>query len=313
MIPSRRLPHPIVRPQYCAPIHLTTSPPPSPALQMSVACPQLQLWPAPPLLPHQHRPASSILMKRNHTDDIYTLAPPSPPSKMMQRVKHTITSSSSPSPYILQSTLSLATSPSMKKHIDIQSSTPSLIPSSLSTFSSSSVSLCEPPSSFWSSYSPSNRAQCLGSEVCSGNDAGSCLLCTRNIPDPVLFDPSWTDILRVSLFCMRHDDEKHGGVKDMYVSLKHEIYPFLLNHWNVLCKNKSDDPRIWHKQIQDTLSHRTFYFESGTKHFHHYGFWRLRLEVPSDPWHKGTYVASTYHHHHPHSSTTIHTNKRTTL
>eukprot|EP01113_Clastostelium_recurvatum_P017014 TRINITY_DN1992_c0_g1_i1.p1 TRINITY_DN1992_c0_g1~~TRINITY_DN1992_c0_g1_i1.p1 ORF type:complete len:317 (-),score=33.79 TRINITY_DN1992_c0_g1_i1:85-990(-) len=120
--------------------------------------------------------------------------------------------------------------------------------------------------------------------ICNGNNPEGCLLCVRAIPRHFQGDGLvWSDILRIILYSLRYD-AKEGTLSGVFVSLKHEIYPFLMNHWDVLCKGKTTEPRTWHKQVQDALSHRTNLFESGTKTFHHYGYWRLRPEAGLDPW-----------------------------
>eukprot|EP01113_Clastostelium_recurvatum_P007791 TRINITY_DN13643_c0_g1_i1.p1 TRINITY_DN13643_c0_g1~~TRINITY_DN13643_c0_g1_i1.p1 ORF type:complete len:276 (-),score=40.22 TRINITY_DN13643_c0_g1_i1:124-951(-) len=121
--------------------------------------------------------------------------------------------------------------------------------------------------------------------ICTGLPDGDCLICTRDLPSRLQKKNHviWSDILRICLYCLRYDASS-DSLLDGYASLKHEIYPFLTNHWKVLCKGKSPDPRLWHKQIQDALSHRPNYFESGTRVFNHYGYWKLHPGVASSPW-----------------------------
>eukprot|EP01113_Clastostelium_recurvatum_P038796 TRINITY_DN5845_c0_g2_i1.p1 TRINITY_DN5845_c0_g2~~TRINITY_DN5845_c0_g2_i1.p1 ORF type:complete len:306 (+),score=42.08 TRINITY_DN5845_c0_g2_i1:69-920(+) len=121
------------------------------------------------------------------------------------------------------------------------------------------------------------------SAVCKGGGNGTCLLCARRMPESMNGRSSWSDILRVCLFSLRYDPAQ-SKIVDSYVSLKHELYPFLLGHWDILCHGKTTDTKMWHRQIQDALSHRSTYFESGSKTIHHTGYWRLHKSRRGDPW-----------------------------
>jgi len=101
-----------------------------------------------------------------------------------------------------------------------------------------------------------------------------CLLCSLGAPASITVkNPTWPAIMRVVLYTLA---ENNLGKK--YFGLKHDIYPFIDAHWDVLCTGKTTK---WHKPMQDALSHGLNLFVSGRGH-HGTGFWGLK--VHSDPW-----------------------------
>eukprot|EP01113_Clastostelium_recurvatum_P043121 TRINITY_DN7081_c0_g1_i2.p2 TRINITY_DN7081_c0_g1~~TRINITY_DN7081_c0_g1_i2.p2 ORF type:complete len:261 (+),score=39.17 TRINITY_DN7081_c0_g1_i2:1161-1943(+) len=152
------------------------------------------------------------------------------------------------------------------------------------------------PSSYFDGVKPYNLMNIggSGSNTCS-LVTGDCLMCQRG-PPPCLEPTSrtksphssprpngWTYILRVALYTMRYNIQERTWSSE-FCTLKTELYPFLLAHWDALGVCRDQNSVQWKKQVQDTLSHSRDVFESGLGQFHQYGLWRLKPEYAEDPW-----------------------------
>eukprot|EP01113_Clastostelium_recurvatum_P027229 TRINITY_DN3278_c0_g1_i4.p1 TRINITY_DN3278_c0_g1~~TRINITY_DN3278_c0_g1_i4.p1 ORF type:complete len:404 (-),score=113.09 TRINITY_DN3278_c0_g1_i4:82-1293(-) len=115
---------------------------------------------------------------------------------------------------------------------------------------------------------------------------GECLMCMRDVP-PCLSSrsPSWSAIMHVVLFSLHHCHPERT-----YFNLQSDIYPLVDYHWANLFSQKTN-VHNWHKQLQDSMSHKRKLFQSGKGNMRKNGYWRLR--TLKDPWTAGDHVTIT--------------------
>eukprot|EP01113_Clastostelium_recurvatum_P017015 TRINITY_DN1992_c0_g1_i2.p1 TRINITY_DN1992_c0_g1~~TRINITY_DN1992_c0_g1_i2.p1 ORF type:complete len:320 (-),score=28.95 TRINITY_DN1992_c0_g1_i2:85-999(-) len=289
MLSSLQLPHPTSYNHYASPAHLRHTPP--------IALPPLSSLPSSPL-PSSPLPPPSPSRKHTleHEDISDSKIPHKDDSLLSPPLEMLLAPFQSAAASLVSLSMPLAPPGAAQtddKRIALTSTSPSPAssprrsPSSLQRSDAPHMLILSPKHDMVGCVHMTTSSQQPAQKdvhVCNGNNPDGCLLCARAVPRHFQGDGLvWSDILRIILYSLRYD-AKERTLSGVFVSLKHEIYPFLLNHWDMLCKGKSTEPRMWHKQIQDALSHRTNLFESGTKTFHHYGYWRLRPEAGLDPW-----------------------------
>eukprot|EP01113_Clastostelium_recurvatum_P027233 TRINITY_DN3278_c0_g1_i9.p1 TRINITY_DN3278_c0_g1~~TRINITY_DN3278_c0_g1_i9.p1 ORF type:complete len:491 (-),score=148.64 TRINITY_DN3278_c0_g1_i9:82-1554(-) len=120
-------------------------------------------------------------------------------------------------------------------------------------------------------------------EGCCPLPEGECLMCMRDVP-PCLSSrsPSWSAIMHVVLFSLHHCHPERT-----YFNLQSDIYPLVDYHWANLFSQKTN-VHNWHKQLQDSMSHKRKLFQSGKGNMRKNGYWRLR--TLKDPWTAGDHV-----------------------